>query len=61
MVMKPTMSGLNDLIKIVVICGPTGIGKTSCAIQMARGRNGRIISADSMSDAAEKVVQAVQS
>ncbi len=34
--------------KIVVICGPTGIGKTSAAIQLANAFNGEIISADSM-------------
>lgn len=34
--------------KIIVICGPTGIGKTSLAIQVARRFNGEIIGADSM-------------
>ncbi len=34
--------------KIVIICGPTGIGKTSFAIKLARFFNGEIISADSM-------------
>ncbi|MBL0700167.1 MAG: tRNA (adenosine(37)-N6)-dimethylallyltransferase MiaA [Desulfosarcina sp.] len=34
--------------KIVVICGPTGIGKTSAAIKMAKLFSGEIISADSM-------------
>ncbi len=34
--------------KIVVICGPTGIGKTSVAIKTAKIFNGEIISADSM-------------
>ena len=33
---------------IVVICGPTGIGKTACAIRVAKAVNGRIINADSM-------------
>ncbi|MCP4346126.1 MAG: tRNA (adenosine(37)-N6)-dimethylallyltransferase MiaA [Desulfobacterales bacterium] len=33
---------------IVVICGPTGVGKTSAAVEMAECFNGRIISADSM-------------
>lgn len=33
---------------IIVICGPTGIGKTSTAIQLAAQFNGEIISADSM-------------
>ncbi len=34
--------------KIIVICGPTGIGKTSFAISIAKRFNGEIISADSM-------------
>jgi tRNA dimethylallyltransferase len=34
--------------KIVVICGPTGIGKTSFAIKLAQKFNGEIIGADSM-------------
>ncbi len=34
--------------KIIVICGPTGIGKTSFAISIAREFNGEIIGADSM-------------
>jgi len=34
--------------KIIVICGPTGIGKTSFAISMAQKFNGEIIGADSM-------------
>jgi tRNA dimethylallyltransferase len=34
--------------KIVIICGPTGIGKTSLAIQLAQYFGGEIISADSM-------------
>ena len=34
--------------KIVVICGPTGIGKTGFAVKLARQFNGQIISADSM-------------
>ncbi len=34
--------------KIIVICGPTGIGKTSFAIHLARKFNGEIIGADSM-------------
>ena len=35
-------------LKIIVICGPTGIGKTSVAIKMAQLFSGEIISADSM-------------
>jgi tRNA dimethylallyltransferase len=34
--------------KIVIICGPTGIGKTSVAVELARHFNGQIIGADSM-------------
>ena len=34
--------------KIIVICGPTGIGKTTFAISVARRFNGEIIGADSM-------------
>ena len=34
--------------RIIVICGPTGIGKTAFAIQVARQFNGEIIGADSM-------------
>lgn len=37
-----------DKPKIVVICGPTGVGKTSSAIDVASAFNGEIISADSM-------------
>jgi tRNA dimethylallyltransferase len=34
--------------RIIIICGPTGIGKTSFAISMAQRFNGEIVSADSM-------------
>jgi len=34
--------------RIIVICGPTGIGKTSFAISLAKKVNGEIIGADSM-------------
>jgi tRNA dimethylallyltransferase len=34
--------------KVIVICGPTGIGKTSVGIQLAEKFGGEIISADSM-------------
>ena len=36
------------MIKIITICGPTGIGKTGFAIALARELNGEIIGADSM-------------
>ena len=34
--------------KIIVICGPTGIGKTSFSISLAQRFNGEIVGADSM-------------
>jgi len=34
--------------KIIVICGPTAMGKTGTAITLAEGLNGEIIGADSM-------------
>jgi len=34
--------------KVIVICGPTGIGKTAVGIQLAEKFGGEIISADSM-------------
>ncbi len=34
--------------KIIIICGPTGIGKTKTTIDLAKKFNGEIISADSM-------------
>jgi tRNA dimethylallyltransferase len=34
--------------KIIVICGPTGIGKTTVGIRLAENLGGEIISADSM-------------
>jgi len=36
------------MVKIITICGPTGIGKTSFALAIARYFNGEIIGADSM-------------
>ena len=42
------MSEVEEKPKIVIICGPTGIGKTSVAIDIACAVNGEIISADSM-------------
>ncbi len=38
----------NEKTKIAVICGPTGIGKTSLAIRLAGDFHGEIVSADSM-------------
>ena len=37
-----------ELHKIIVICGPTGVGKTGFAIELARRFNGEIVGADSM-------------
>ena len=34
--------------KIVVICGPTASGKTRLAVELAREKNGEVVSADSM-------------
>ena len=34
--------------KIVVVCGPTGVGKTGFAIELARRFSGQIVGADSM-------------
>jgi tRNA dimethylallyltransferase len=34
--------------KVVIICGPTGVGKTAVAIELAEAFEGEIISADSM-------------
>jgi tRNA dimethylallyltransferase len=34
--------------KIVIICGPTGVGKTAVAVELAQHFNGQIIGADSM-------------
>ena len=37
-----------DKPRIIVVCGPTGIGKTSVAIELAGEVGGEIVSADSM-------------
>jgi tRNA dimethylallyltransferase len=42
------MNSATEKPKIVIICGPTGIGKTSTAVELARHFNGQIIGADSM-------------
>ncbi|MBT8489561.1 MAG: tRNA (adenosine(37)-N6)-dimethylallyltransferase MiaA, partial [Deltaproteobacteria bacterium] len=34
--------------RLIIIVGPTGVGKTEMAIKLARLFNGEIISADSM-------------
>lgn len=38
---------MTERIKIVVICGPTAVGKTALAIDLAERFNGEILSADS--------------
>jgi len=38
---------LMNLRKIIIICGPTGVGKSSLAIELAKRCNGEIINADS--------------
>ena len=42
------MSSSDEKPKVIVICGPTGIGKTSLSIEIAQNFRGEIISADSM-------------
>ncbi len=39
---------MGGLIKIVVVCGPTGCGKTRMAIDLAKAFDGEIINADSV-------------
>jgi len=34
--------------KVIVICGPTALGKTSTAIHLAKHFDGEIVGADSM-------------
>lgn len=46
--MKPAMEKSANKISLIVICGPTGIGKTTAAIGLAEALGGEIISADSM-------------
>ena len=42
------MSSQEPKPRVIVICGPTGIGKTSVGITLANEYDGEIISADSM-------------
>jgi len=42
------MPSANQKPKIIIICGPTGIGKTAAGVDMAQHFNGQIIGADSM-------------
>ncbi len=49
--MVSTVNERNQILfmnKAIVICGPTGIGKTSFAIQICKRFNGEVVSADSM-------------
>jgi tRNA dimethylallyltransferase len=41
-------SAANEKPRIIVICGPTAVGKTGAGIDLARAIGGEIISADSM-------------
>jgi tRNA dimethylallyltransferase len=40
--------GIHSPPRIVVICGPTGVGKTTAAVEIASALNAEIINADSM-------------
>jgi tRNA dimethylallyltransferase len=42
------MHSVSEKPKVIVICGPTGIGKTAVGIELAGKLGGEIISADSM-------------
>jgi len=42
------MRSATEKPKIVIICGPTGIGKTSVGVELARHFSGQIIGADSL-------------
>jgi tRNA dimethylallyltransferase len=42
------MSSVTEKPKIIIICGPTGIGKTAVAVDLAQHFNDQIIGADSM-------------
>lgn len=42
------MVNTSELPKIVIVCGPTGVGKTSFAIELAKRFGGEVVGADSM-------------
>jgi tRNA dimethylallyltransferase len=42
------MNSAPEKPKVIVVCGPTGIGKTTVGIELAQRFNGEIVSADSM-------------
>jgi tRNA dimethylallyltransferase len=46
--MDKAMQAPSALPHIVVVCGPTGIGKTAAAIRLAQALDGEIVGADSM-------------
>lgn len=39
---------MNKKIKVIIIAGPTGVGKTNFSLELAKKYNGEIISSDSM-------------
>jgi tRNA dimethylallyltransferase len=42
------MADVNNIPRLVILVGPTGVGKTEAAVAMAQDERGEIISADSM-------------
>ncbi|MBU0995820.1 MAG: tRNA (adenosine(37)-N6)-dimethylallyltransferase MiaA [Proteobacteria bacterium] len=42
------MNDIQQKLKAIIICGPTGIGKTSVAIRLSQKFHGEIVNADSM-------------
>jgi len=42
------MMGNTEKPKLIVICGPTGIGKTDLSLELAEACNGAVVSSDSM-------------
>ncbi len=46
--MKSCLSESNNQIPLIIIAGPTAVGKTAAAIELAQALNGEIVSADSM-------------
>ncbi len=45
---KRQLNGLTDKEKVIVLIGPTAVGKTKLSIELAKKFNGEIISGDSM-------------
>lgn len=41
------MGHINDMKKMMIVCGPTATGKTDCALRLAKKIGGELISADS--------------